>query len=263
MSDLRVWWDADADGGHNMAADECLALEAGRRGGMLVRIYGWRSAAVSLGCFQRIDEARAVAEIAGLPLVRRPSGGGAIVHGSDLTYAAAVPRGHPWAASPQRLYDALHGAMVAVLAEFGLAARLCPGGVDRVARPAEEDSFFCFDRRSAGDIVVETRGPRPTDAKVMGSAQRRLAGVVLQHGSLLLRGNPAVTGRAHHAGLAEMPGFAAAPPDSRLLPRRWLERVAADLGVGLVEDETFSLVAADELKSLTGRFLDPAWNERR
>lgn len=261
MSHLRVWWDADADGGSNMGADECLAMEARRRGCPLVRIYGWRPASVSLGRFQKLEDAHAVAEIAGVPLVRRPSGGGAIVHGSDLTYAAAVPRGHPWAASPQRLYDALHGAMAGVLAGYGLPAELCAATSAAAERP-DDEPFFCFDRRSAGDIVVAVDGPRPV--KVMGSAQRRLEGVVLQHGSLLLRGNPAVTGRARHAGIADLPGFTGDLSDRRDLPRRWLARVAADLGAELVEEPgDFRRVAADDLIDVARRFSDAGWTARR
>ncbi|NDC63503.1 MAG: hypothetical protein EBZ59_05845, partial [Planctomycetia bacterium] len=121
---LTFWWDDDAEGCANMGADEALAAEANRRGTLLVRLYGWTTTTVSLGCFQGIDEALGVEEIQGVPLVRRPSGGGAIVHGSDLTYAAAVPRTHAWGAVPQRLYDALHGAMAGVLRDLGVAAEL-------------------------------------------------------------------------------------------------------------------------------------------
>lgn len=260
MSKLRVWWDVDADGGTNMAADEWMATESQRRGSPLVRIYGWRSAAVSLGRFQRIEDARNVAEIGGLPLVRRPSGGGAIVHGSDLTYAAAVPRSHLWGASPQRLYDALHGAMAAVLAAHGVAATLHAPAASKAGGGPDAEPFFCFDRRAAGDVVVPVGGGR--DVKVMGSAQRRLEGVVLQHGSLLLQGNPDVAGRARHPGLADLPGFRGDLSDRRDLPRRWLERLAADLGTDIVEEPGRGS-AADELAVSARRFLDERWMSRR
>ena len=93
---MLVWWDGPADAFLNMAADEALAAESLRHGGPVVRFYGWQPTSVSLGAFQRLADARQVAAIAGTRLVRRPSGGGAIVHGSDLTYAAAVPKGHSW-----------------------------------------------------------------------------------------------------------------------------------------------------------------------
>ena len=84
VNTIDVWWDGDADGVVNMGADECLAAEAQRRGGMLVRLYGWSKSTVSLGAFQKLSDALAIRAIRGMPIVRRPSGGGAIVHGSDL-----------------------------------------------------------------------------------------------------------------------------------------------------------------------------------
>jgi lipoate-protein ligase A len=127
---LRVWWDEPADGPCNMAADELLAAEASDRGEICMRIYGWQPATVSLGGFQRGVDARAERSIAGVPIVRRPSGGGAIVHGSDLTYAAAVPRSHGWARSPEVFYDSVHRALVAALADAGVSATLHVAAAD-------------------------------------------------------------------------------------------------------------------------------------
>ena len=223
-----------------------------------MRLYGWTTTTVSLGCFQGIDEALGVEEIQGVPLVRRPSGGGAIVHGSDLTYAAAVPRTHAWGAVPQRLYDALHGAMAGVLRDLGVAAELHRPAHD----PGPSGPFFCFDRRSSGDLVVAGGGDETV--KLMGSAQRRLEGVVLQHGSLLLRRNPDVAGRARHPGLAEQTGCSAPPTERRDLSRRWLERVAAMLGATLDEQPGPFLGPANaEALRLSQRFRDRRWTRRR
>ena len=261
---IVVWWDDPADGPTNMAADERLAVEADRRGTMLVRIYGWTTTTVSLGAFQRFGDAHAVPEIAGVPLVRRPSGGGAIVHGSDLTYAAAVPRSHPWGASAQSLYDALHGAMADELASLGVGARafrqIDEPRVDR----GNEQEFFCFDRRSSGDLVVDHgAASAAADSKIMGSAQRRLVGVVLQHGSLLLRGNPGVRGAARHPGIAETTPRVSLP-ESRDLARAWMGRVAALLGAS-IDEQTTSWVRddADAIAAVAVRFRDTRWTCRR
>ena len=203
---LHVWWDEPADGPCNMAADELLAAEAFDRGTICMRIYGWQPVTVSLGGFQRGVEARAERSIAGVAIVRRPSGGGAIVHGSDLTYAAAVPKTHPWGGRPQLLYDALHEAMRQSLGALGVEAALWRPA-ETVVAPAAGDRFFCFDRRSSGDLVVG--GPGAADGlghKVMGSAQRRLAATVLQHGSLLVRRNLDVAPAASHPGLDDLIG---------------------------------------------------------
>lgn len=260
-----VWWDEPADGPTNMAADEWLASEADRRGTLLVRVYAWSPTTVSLGAFQPIAEAGAVADIRGVPLVRRPSGGGAIVHGSDLTYAAAVPKGHAWGASPQAFYDALHGAMATVLADHGVDARpwreVAHAGVDS----PRDTHFFCFDRRAPGDLVVDEANVRPGAAgcKIMGSAQRRLAGVVLQHGSLLLRGNPDVAGAARHAGIAEAVPLARIPAPLELA-RAWVRRVAATLGTRLHEESAaWSGAKAERIAAAAERFREDRWTCRR
>lgn len=256
MNVIRVWWDDAADGATNMAADECLAEEAVAQNCLCLRLYGWQTPTVSLGAFQRCDDVRGGAGLTALALVRRPSGGGAIVHGSDLTYAAAVPKRHAWGATPQTLYDALHAAMVDVLRGRGLVARLCrEATADGDAAP-----FLCFDRRSPGDVVVDVPGG---DAKVMGSAQRRLAAAVMQHGSLLIERNAAVTGAAAHPGLVNLvPG--AAPGGVRPLASDWLGTVAATLAAEIrVQAAPFLESHTAAVADARRRFSDQAWTRRR
>lgn len=263
MNAIPVWWDDAADGPANMAADECLAEEALARGGLVVRLYGWSLPTVSLGAFQPIAEARGVPDIVGAALVRRPSGGGAIVHGSDLTYAAAVPKTHPLGGRPQDLYDAFHQALVDELAEMGIAARMCPAGMAAIrGGPA---SFFCFDRRAVGDVVVARSGAGPAvdDPKILGSAQRRLAGAVVQHGSLLVRAAGGVGPAARHPGLHDLhPGRIDA--EDRELARRWLDRVAAGLG-GRVDWQagSFARERAARITPLAVPYGAARWLERR
>jgi lipoate-protein ligase A len=253
---LAVWWDGPADGPTNMAADECLAAEADRSGLFCVRLYGWSQTTISLGGFQGIAEARGLAAIHGLPLVRRPSGGGAIVHGSDLTYAAAVPKGHPWGGSPQVLYDALHGAMVEELAARGFVAWPAPAA-------SGSESFFCFDRRAVGDLVMEAGGVAGAPAKIMGSAQRRLAGVVLQHGSLLLGSNPHLPREVRHPGIADLAG-----PNSAIdacdLARGWVGRIADVLGTRVsTQDAPFLRGREEQVAASAARFCEEWWTARR
>lgn len=257
---LAVWWDEAADGPTNMATDERLAEEADRRGGPAIRFYGWSSPTVSLGGFQPLAEATACSAIAGLPLVRRPSGGGAIIHGSDLTYAAAVPKSHPWGARPQAFYDALHAAMVEVLATWGLEARLhVPSASDPPA-----DAFLCFSRRAPGDLVAARPGqaPTPSDPKIMGSAQRRLGSTVIQHGSLLLGQCLAVGPEARHDGLTELSCAAATRP--REIASRWIDRLAGGLGVDITpHGRPFAVGHEQEIARAAERFRDDRWTGRR
>jgi lipoate-protein ligase A len=255
--DLTVWWDADAEGPENMAADEALAAEAVRRGGPVARFYGWREPTLSLGAFQPLAGARAIAPHA---VVRRPSGGGAILHGTDLTYAAAVPRDHPLGRAARPLYDLWHVALVEELAARGLAARLC--GAAEVAACPDDEAFLCFARRADGDVVMPpaARPARPDDPKILGSAQRRLAGAVVQHGSLLLRASPAAEGLV---GLEDL-SPASAPVAVADLAPRWAARVAAALGGRVVTPEgDFRSAHAAVFAAAVRRHGDPSWLGRR
>jgi lipoyl(octanoyl) transferase len=258
---LPVWWDGPADGPTNMAADELLAVEAEHQGSPVVRVYAWAEPTVSLGAFQPLAEAAACAAIAGLPIVRRPSGGGAIIHGTDLTYAVAVPRTHAWGGTPQVLYDVMHEAMAATLRDIGIAARLhVPSSADPPA-----DAFLCFRRRSPGDLVAALpgRSPRADDPKVMGSAQRRLGTAVIQHGSLLLAANPSVGPDARVGGLGEV-APAERPWGPREIAQSWLDRVATVLGAALEHrPRPFTESSPATLAERRRRFTETAWTARR
>ena len=175
-------------GAGNMAAD-AAALDAAAAGGPpSVRWYRWSEPTLSLGHFQKAVPPDAPA---GLPVVRRLSGGGAIVHDRDWTYCVCVPADHPLARPPDRLYRAVHGAVIEALAAAGVTAMLRGDG-----RAGRDDTFLCFARQDPRDVLV--RG-----GKVLGSAQRRRRGAVMQHGSLLL----AASGHVPHlAGLRELCG---------------------------------------------------------
>ncbi|MBM4021041.1 MAG: hypothetical protein FJ284_02145 [Planctomycetes bacterium] len=260
MSGLVAWWDDPASGPENMAADEVLAAEAAATGRPLVRFYGWSEPTVSLGGFQRLAEARASAAIAGLPLVRRPSGGGAILHGGDLTYAAAVPRGHPWGGDPQSLYDAFHAALETVLRDFGVAATRHPG---RPRDAGDEHRLLCFDRRARGDLIVASAAAGADGHKILGSAQRRLHAAVLQHGSLLLATPPTVPSPARHPGLLDLV-VAASSWDLRELATAWLQEVAARAGGALeAGPDRFAGSRKRVVAERACRFRDEAWLERR
>lgn len=261
MNGITVWRDGAADGPTNMAADECLAAEAVERGGLVIRLYRWNSTTVSLGAFQPSAAARACDAITGVPLVRRPSGGGAIIHGTDFTYAAAIPRRHAWGATPQALYNAMHEAMIESLRPCGLQTRLAEPD------PAAEGAFFCFDRRAGGDLIADhpSPGADSRNIKLMGSAQRRLADAVLQHGSLLLRSNADVGLEARHPGLADLVGHDGVGSSGwPVWVDEWLRRVAAALGQP-IEEQPSSFVESGlpDLEVARGRFAASSWTNRR
>lgn len=183
---LRLLEDGPADGPWNMAVDQVLFASAAE-GRAALRLYRWTGPWLSLGRSQSVDadRLRAWAE-AGVGAVRRPTGGRAVLHGQDLTYALAVPAA--WlpgsvAEGHHRVAEALRAALRAL----GVPAEPAPAD----AAPAR--GFDCFAVAAAHEPCVAGR-------KLAGSAQRRSAAAVLQHGSLRLGPDPAPIVRA--AGLA-------------------------------------------------------------
>lgn len=176
VSSCRLIVDPPASGAWNMAVDEVLLDAATQGGECCLRFYQWSSPTLSLGYFQwagaRVEHPASLQ----CDLVRRSTGGGAILHDLELTYSLVVGAEHPLAADPGRLYDRVHTALIDTLGELGIAAGLCRGG--RRYKP-DDKPFLCFQRHSAGDVLLE-------GVKIAGSAQRKRRGAILQHGSVLL-----------------------------------------------------------------------------
>ena len=213
MLECRLILDPPADGAWNMAVDEVLWDWSGRTGGCCLRLYRWQQATLSLGYFQTYEQRGSHAASGSCPIVRRISGGGAIVHDAELTYALAIPLSHRDAPSRQRLYAVVHQSIVELLARWDIEAAIHLAA--NVRRPAEEP-FLCFQRRTPGDVVAGA-------FKVAGSAQRRSQTAVLQHGSLLLARSPAAP---ELPGLQELGGRSVAVDD---ITDRWLSLLSGHL----------------------------------
>jgi lipoyl(octanoyl) transferase len=175
---LHVLRDAACDGPTNMARDECLQHDTTCRPAVL-RLYTWDAPTISLGYFQRCAAlAEQHATVRDLPVVRRPTGGGAILHDQELTYCLVVGADIPIATqAPVALYRLVHTCWQAILTADGIPVDLAP---DHFPMPTPRTGpFFCFQKPGRTDLILD-------DQKVLGSAQRRTPTVVLQHGSLLL-----------------------------------------------------------------------------
>jgi lipoate-protein ligase A len=160
-----------------MAVDELL-LENADRGEFNLRFYSWQPATLSLGYFQPAEARRSHSASLECPLVRRPSGGSALIHGDDdheLTYCVTLPDVGRSRSLPRDLLDLLHRTLVVALGRFGVRAQLAE--TDQCVGP--DDAFLCFQKHTAGDVLIN-------QSKVAGSAQRRLARALMQHGSVLL-----------------------------------------------------------------------------
>jgi lipoate-protein ligase A len=158
-----------------MAADEVL-LEEAAGGQASLRFYTWSVPTLSLGYFQPAAERLRDPRLAGLPWVRRASGGSALVHQHELTYALALPAGPPWQRRGESWLGRMHRIVASALANLGAGPRLCPE--ERRLGPV-----LCFLHHTPDDLLLGS-------AKVAGSAQRRQRGALMQHGGILLAGSP-------------------------------------------------------------------------
>ncbi len=175
---LHVLHDPPLDGPGNMARDEHLLYSETLRPAV-IRLYAWTPPTISLGYFQRYKElARLPDEVRELAVVRRITGGGAILHDCEVTYGLVLDDSVPVATqSPVALYKLVHECWRAALAHDGPRSELAP---DHCPSPTPRTGpFFCFQKPGRTDLIIQGE-------KLLGSAQRRIPGRVLQHGSLLL-----------------------------------------------------------------------------
>lgn len=173
LTSFRLLDTGAADGAWNMAVDEAM-LEAHRLGlaPPTLRVYQWARPTLSLGYAQKAEgfDLEAIAA-AGIDVVRRPTGGRAVLHAGDFTYAivaSGLPEG------VRASYALLAEGLAKGIEKLGLACELAPG---ELGAGRSED---CFRAATQADLLAAGR-------KLIGSAQTRRVGAVLQHGSLYLQ----------------------------------------------------------------------------
>jgi len=259
----RLLLDPPEAGAWNMAVDEVLldGVAAGSAPPTL-RFYQWAPPCLSLGYFQAFD----VVDVAGcrslgVDIVRRPTGGRAILHDRELTYSVALPLrllGENGGVLPS--YHRLSLALERGLNRLGVPVVLAP---ETAVQPAADHGPVCFDRPSAHEILFDGR-------KLVGSAQVRRATAILQHGSILiepridrlvacLRLLEGPTGRIEDgvAGLAEVGDFEPARIASALA-----DAFAEEFGAPLVLAE----LRPDERQVaealVASKYQAVAWTER-
>ncbi len=154
-----------------MAIDEALLDDAARSQRASLRLYRWDPPTLSVGRNQSMEDL--VRE--GVPVVRRPTGGQAVWHEHEVTYAVAAPIA--LFGSLRGAYREIHGRLAIALRTLGVEAVLANAPAVRPSgRPAA-----CFASSVGGEILVQGR-------KLVGSAQLRGGDAFLQHGSILLDG---------------------------------------------------------------------------
>jgi lipoate-protein ligase A len=237
---------AVAAGAANMAADEAL-LQTALAGTPSLRFYGWSGPTVSLGYFQPEALRRENPRLGQLPYVRRPSGGGTLVHHHEVTYALTLPPGPPWQGGPtaQVWLKRMHEILAAALGDLGVTAR------PHTSSP--EDEFLgplCFRHFAAGDLLIG-------GLKVAGSAQRRHRGALLQHGAVLLAQSPFTP---ELPGILELTGRQLSTEEVCAAVR---ERFQRETGWGLQAGELTPGERQTVAELEAEKYAAQAWNRKR
>ncbi|MGB4782613.1 lipoate--protein ligase family protein [Candidatus Methylomirabilis sp.] len=164
----------------NMGVDEALATLC--RDGATLRFYAWEAPTLSIGYSQRSNDIDpAACRNSTVHLVRRPTGGRAVLHQQDLTYSLILPLRPPWTKiSIVESYRQINVSLLRGLETLGLKVRVGrrPRQINGALSP------FCFTAISQHEVLVGRK-------KVIGSAQRRFPTALLQQGSILLDFDPA------------------------------------------------------------------------
>ncbi|MFC2029907.1 biotin/lipoate A/B protein ligase family protein [Chloroflexota bacterium] len=264
----RLLVQGQTDGATNMAVDEAiLGAVASGASPPTLRFFSWHPPCLSLGRSQPVDDVDSVAcRGDGVDMVRRPTGGRAILHTDELTYSLALPQTDPRASGDiLDSYRRLSEGLLAGLRELGVEAVRAMGH----RKPQAELTAVCFETPSDYEITVGGR-------KLVGSAQWRAQGGVLQHGTLPLHGDigrivtylafsdaerraqrKAVRARAAtlQDTLGENVPFARA---AEALATGFAQALNLKLAPGALTDEEH--FAASGLRQ--SRYADPGWTER-
>jgi lipoate-protein ligase A len=259
----RLLCSGAAGGVTNMAIDAALLARARRTGVATLRVYAWDVPTLSLGRHERarglFDSDRMAAM--GVGVVRRPTGGRALLHHREVTYSVTAPDALSLTAS----YAAINQLLRDALARLGVEAHVAfPRG-----RPLRPEGAACFAEPGAGELVVH-------GAKLVGSAQLREDGALLQHGSILIADDQSMiatlrSGEAPRARETDRPTAAAATLESALGRTVGYGEVEGALIAAFAERTEYEALDPDSLRDDLGadlarlqrEYADPEWTWRR
>ncbi|HWP37542.1 MAG TPA: hypothetical protein VNL18_08345 [Gemmatimonadales bacterium] len=240
---------AGRSGADNMAFDHWLLEHADREGAghAWLRLYRWNPPSLSFGrnepALARYD--RDLIERLGIAVVRRPTGGRAVWHEHELTYAVVAPVAA--FGSLRRSYLAIHRRLADALRRLGVAASLAPFA----GRTPGPGGGACFAHPVGGEVLVD-------GLKVVGSAQVRLGSVFLQHGSILLGGSQDIVRQVSRAPA----GPIAATTLQQALGRSVdFDEVATAIAMAWSGDGV--VIRTAEPPARRSRYHDPQWTWRR
>jgi len=200
MTQCLFFVDKPQVGAWNMAMDEFCALCAEKENLPILRLCRWETPFLSLGYFQRYQDYEEHSLSGMFPVVRRPSGGGAILHYREWTYSISLPSGYLPSGDRLWLYRTAHQTLATWIESLGLEPEIIAESPPPCAKNKESCPFLCFERRAVGDVVVCAASDSDfnrhcgkgttSKPKVVGSAQRRYRNAILQHGSVLMAQTP-------------------------------------------------------------------------
>lgn len=263
---FRLLIDGHCDGPTNMARDEAISRAVSRAGlpePPTLRLYGWQPACISLGQSQRWDAVNAEqCELDGVEIVRRATGGLAILHVDELTYSIALPKWH-WLAEGDVMtsYRRIAEAIIAALRLLGVS----DAGAAPVAKEDKAKSAVCFEAPSDYEVVGFGK-------KLVGSAQWRRLDAVMQHGSLPLHGDiarvcryltdaPAPEHVRERAGtLRDVLGRGVT---WHAAAEAWVRAFAATFDVDLDAADLTAAERATERELIETKYRNPEWTRRR
>lgn len=167
----------------NMAVDEALVTSV-KQGDVppTVRVFGWKPPAISFGYAQRVSREVSPERCLemGVDVVRRPTGGRAVLHWNELTYSVVCREEDVLlGGSIPESYRKISECLVTGLRQLGADVRFEPGRLPQPSPRGDDVTSPCFSSTAQYEITYDGR-------KLVGSAQRRMNGMLLQHGSLLL-----------------------------------------------------------------------------
>ena len=247
-------------GAENMARDSALQARAARTGETVFSIYSWTRPTLSFGRHQPASGLYDIGRIrsANVDVVRRPTGGRAILHDHEVTYSVTAPLKD---ASPLReTYSRINRILLEGLGRLGVGVELASPS-ERAAAPSVRP---CFETPGEGELVA--RG-----SKLVGSAQWRDEGALLQHGSILVEDDQSALPSFVAAGAVAGSESISPPATLRALLGRSPDaaEVASAMfdAVRSLEDEEATELAEGEIRGETmshiPHFLDEGWTWRR
>jgi lipoate-protein ligase A len=261
----RLLHSAPASGAFNMALDEAMMSRAVEAGVWILRVYSWGGPTLSLG---RNQVARGGYDLAMLAercidVVRRPTGGRAILHHREVTYSVAAPLQE--AGDLAESYARINRLLIAALRTLGVDASVVVGEprsrINETPAVDRPGLLPCFHHPSIGEITF-------ADRKLIGSAQWRSHDALLQHGSILIDDDQMQLSSLLLGDQDDIPPAATLRGALGRVPSEW-EMVDALFGaVRKLEDPYAGTMTVDEsllecANSLRAHYLDESWTWRR